>query len=157
MVTEVMSTVVVTVQERDQMEAAARLMADHDINAVPVVNQTGQCVGILTTRDVMQYERLRREVQRSPNSTLCLDSNQGASFHWPGRQFDEVRFHATRDLETATVNEPVSRIALTMCRRHVHHVVVVNSEQRPIGILSSLDLLGHLTGEPVSRRARLPE
>jgi CBS domain-containing protein len=51
-VQEVMTKTVWTCRSDEAMSAAARLMWEHDIGAVPVLGAKGQLVGILTDRDL---------------------------------------------------------------------------------------------------------
>jgi CBS domain-containing protein len=52
-----------------------------------------------------------------------------------------VRHLMTTPAVTVHVGTTVSRAADLMVDRHIHRLVVVDDEDRPIGILSSLDLL----------------
>ena len=51
-VQEVMTKTVWTCRTDEAMSAAARLMWEHDIGAVPVLDASGRLVGIVTDRDV---------------------------------------------------------------------------------------------------------
>jgi CBS domain-containing protein len=46
---------VVTVGTDESVGAAARTMADHDISHLPVVDDAGEVVGILTTTDLAEH------------------------------------------------------------------------------------------------------
>jgi magnesium transporter len=52
-ISEVMHTNVVSVPETMDQEAVARVIAQHNINAVPVVNTEGQMKGIVTVDDIV--------------------------------------------------------------------------------------------------------
>lgn len=49
---EIMTSDVVTVKESQTVQEAAALMSQYNIGAIPVVNDSGQMVGILTDRDI---------------------------------------------------------------------------------------------------------
>jgi signal-transduction protein with cAMP-binding, CBS, and nucleotidyltransferase domain len=59
----------------------------------------------------------------------------------------------TKQIEPASVDDPLSHVARLMCSKHRHHVLVLDEDKKPIGMLSSLDLLGFVIGEPVCRTA----
>lgn len=155
-VEDVMITAIVTVADTDKMEEVAQLFKEQDIHAAPVLGQTGNCVGIITSHDLVEYESVRKGVQNELNHGTNFDMahyGSGASLRLPGLYFDEVGFHMTKRLETANVDDPLSRVAKNMCKKHRHHVLVLDEDNKPIGMLSSLDLLGFVIGEAVCRTA----
>lgn len=52
---ELMSKKVITVRPDDTIEHAATLMMDKKIKRLPVVNEEGKLVGIVSRRDIMAY------------------------------------------------------------------------------------------------------
>ena len=52
----VMSSPAVTVSEKDSSDEVLRVMEAHQIRRVPVVNQNGACVGIISLADVARRE-----------------------------------------------------------------------------------------------------
>lgn len=155
-VDEIMNPVDVTVLAKDQMEFVAKVFEKYDINAAPVVDDNGVCVGIITSHDVVKYEAKRIEMEAELKGGCYFDMahyGEGAPMRLPGHYFDEVAFHMSKNVETVATHFPVSRVARMMCQKHLHHVLVFDEEKHPVGILSSLDILGHIVGEPVSRHA----
>jgi acetoin utilization protein AcuB len=65
-VREVMSAPVHVVREDASVEDAARLMLSRRINAVPVVTDTGELVGLLTTTDCLLAFLSRGEPEPEP-------------------------------------------------------------------------------------------
>lgn len=55
LVSDVMSSNLVTAQEKDTIETALKQMHEHGIRRLPIVNATGALVGILTLDDVLRY------------------------------------------------------------------------------------------------------
>jgi CBS domain-containing protein len=53
LVSEVMTRDVLTVRPTDPVEAAVNLIVDHRITGVPVVDDEGRCVGIVSESDVL--------------------------------------------------------------------------------------------------------
>ena len=154
-VAELMVTNIVSVKAADKMEEVAKVFIKNDINAAPVLNAQEQCVGIITSHDVVEYESSRsivlKELCSGKYAMQIFDAEE--KFRTAGMRFDEAGFHMTTSLHTATPDDPLSRVAKQMCRQHVHHVIVLDEDERPIGLLSSLDLVGFVVNEPVSRSA----
>ena len=156
-VDEIMNSGLVTVLPNDQMEDVAKVFEKHDVNAAPVVDAEGVCVGIITSHDLVEYEANRIEMQNELNRGYYYDVahyGEGMSVRFPGHHFDEVAFHMTKKVETAEIHFPLSRVARMMCQKHFHHVIVLDGKKRPLGILSSLDILGFIIGEPVCRNSK---
>jgi len=55
LVSDVMSSDLVTAQEQDTIETALKQMHEHGIRRLPIVSATGALVGILTLDDVLKY------------------------------------------------------------------------------------------------------
>jgi CBS domain-containing protein len=54
---------------------------------------------------------------------------------------EEVRYYMTADAVTVPPDTAITRLARMMIDAHVHRLVVVDEERRPIGIVSSTDIL----------------
>jgi CBS domain-containing protein len=156
-VDEVMTTTVFTVGPKEKIANLAKMFEKHDVNAAPVVNDDNVCIGIITSHDLVEYESTRIEVETHLGRGPGFDQ----AHYWDGRSFpllrvpiDEVGIQMTTNVASTERHAPVSRAAKLMCERHVHHLVVLDEQKHPVGILSSLDILGHLTGEPIARHAQ---
>ncbi len=57
---------------------------------------------------------------------------------------DEVRHYMTADPVTVPANTSIRVLARQMVDAHIHRVIVVDEEQRPIGIVSGTDVLAAL-------------
>jgi CBS domain-containing protein len=60
----VMEKRLVTLHPKDSLRRAAELLAEESFNSLPVVDEIGELVGILTTRDLLRY-MLSAEAGRS--------------------------------------------------------------------------------------------
>jgi CBS domain-containing protein len=109
---------------------AARRMDEHHIHGLPVVDAAGYLVGVLSQTDLLRAR-----------STEYLWAN------WPGLA---VRHLMTSPAVTVTRSTPVADAAVTMERRRIHRLVVVadDDQRRPIGILSTTDLIHAIAALP---------
>ena len=71
-------------------------------------------------------------------SSGILSDQQQAIEDLPG---DAVGRYMTADVVTARPRTPLARVARMMIDAHIHRIIVVDKKQRPIGIVSSTDLL----------------
>lgn len=65
---DVMVHDVITVGPDDDVSRAAKLLAEHDISALPVVDEQRRMIGILSEADLLRREEL---------GTLCPDGSSG--------------------------------------------------------------------------------
>ena len=155
-VEEIMNTNVITVRPNDKLDFVARVFEQRDVNAAPVVDGSNVCIGVITSHDIVEYESSRKAIQNQMKHGTAFDMahyGEGIPPQFVGNIADEVAFHMTTDFITVDRQFSVSRVARTMCQKHTHHMVVVDENRHPIGVLSSLDILGHILGEPVVRRS----
>lgn len=106
--------------ETADARSVAKLMADHDIGSIPVLDPNGRLEGIVTDRD------------------LCIKViAQGYSFETPIREFMSSPAHFVHP--EATVQE----IESLMRRYKVRRLPVVDDKQRLQGFISLSDLARH--------------
>jgi CBS domain len=62
--TDVMVRDVVTVKPETDVATAIKLLVEHDISALPVVDQTGTVIGVISEADLVRRAEIRTEKQR---------------------------------------------------------------------------------------------
>jgi CBS-domain-containing membrane protein len=136
---EVMSRNVVTIRQDATLRDAIRLMLDHAISGLPVVDAEGRVVGMVTEGDLLR----RAETQTERHRPRWLEILMG-----PGRLSDEyVRSHARKvgEIMTQAVvgvppDAPLDQIVALMEQHRVKRLPVLDGE-RLVGIVSRADLL----------------
>lgn len=140
-VTEIMSSPAITIQPDATLADAARLMLDHKIGCLPVVDADGMVVGILTERSFFPEER------GLPFSTERVAWLLGA---WVGHLDQlEKTVREVREQMVAEAAEPrhavaedtlLSEVAAAMLREGASHLVV-EREGTAVGVVSRHDLV----------------
>ena len=151
---EAVSTRVITVSPTTRLDEVARLFEEHDINAAPVVDGFGKCVGVITSHDLVEYEAHRIQTENECKHGIAFNMaryGDGDSQGLVGQPYDEVACHMSHNFHEISGQNLMSEAGRIMCQNHVHHLVMLDSAGRPIGILSSLDIIGRILGEPVAR------
>jgi CBS domain-containing protein len=115
-VRDVMTKSIVTVSPEDTIKDAARIMQQHNIGSVPVVDATG-LVGIVTDRDIVIRNIAKGQ---DPFST-------------------PVKNVMTAQVLTATPDEDVQSISKKMSTQQVRRLPVVEN-QKLVGMVSLGDL-----------------
>lgn len=128
-VTTVMSSPVITVPPEAPVKEAARLLIEHSISALPVVDETGMLVGIVSEADLLPIEtRPDPRTQAMP-----IPPTAGSA---PRRVSDVM----TRKVVTIATDSEISQAARTMIEADVKRLPVMEGG-RLAGIVSRRDLV----------------
>lgn len=115
---DLMTQPLVFCDARNTLDRVAELMWDHDCGAIPVVGDDGRLAGMVTDRDV------------------CM-----AAYTQGVRLADIVVTSAmSKDVLACHAEEPLETAEELMREGQVHRIPVIDSERRPIGMLSLNDL-----------------
>jgi CBS-domain-containing membrane protein len=142
-VRDIMQNSVVAVSADADLARAATLMHEHGAGCLAVVDEQGRCVGMLSASDIVSRfadvagscRPLAGDdftlTQSGPYGSLLLDATPQ----------DIVRCRMSRAVQSVAGDMPVVEAAQCMCAARLHHLVVLDESSRPIGIVSSLDML----------------
>ena len=158
-VAEVMAKEVITVSKQQSLAEVAEILIDHRIHAAPVVDDTGLCCGIISSTDFMRCARDPECFKRSgiafhdPKRSIQSSSTapeQNLAQHDEGPvplaestlgQFTTVSEHMVNHVQTIPAGASLISAARMMCTAHLHHLPVVAEDGRPVGFLSTLDVV----------------
>jgi CBS domain-containing protein len=148
-VKEIMSQPVVTVDEGTLAPDVARLMEEHDIGAVVVVDALGGLVGIVTESD---FTGIGRCVPFSLGLAPVVFGARAASMAELERIYAMARKLTAREImsekvHTAEESEEVGAVVQRMLARNLKHVPVVR-DGKPVGMLARHDLLKLIAPPP---------
>jgi CBS domain-containing protein len=136
---DVMVRDVKTVGPGTDVAEAARLMAQNDLSALPVVDDHEQLVGILSEADLLQREEIGTDVRRprwieamTPATTLAAEF---AKSH--GKQVKELM---SEDVITAKEDTPLAEIAAILERRRIKRIPITR-DGALVGIVSRGNLI----------------
>jgi CBS domain-containing protein len=129
---DVMTTGAATVRPDSSLADAARLMIEHRISGLPVVDAQGRLAGIITEGDF-----LRPDQKHKPNLMEVLASGGALAGELNSRRVADLM---TADPITIAVDTPVEVIAALMNRRGVKRLPVV-TQGKVVGIVSRSNLL----------------
>lgn len=144
LVGDVMNRKVVSVSANDLMSEAAGRIVEYSISGVPVVDDAGRCVGVLSASDFTRRERERDSQGHLPSNNVqevLVQDFPGGAYHVEEVIEDRVANHMTAAVQTISPESTLLQAARCMCLEHVHRLIVVDGSNRPIGVLSTLDVL----------------
>lgn len=118
---KLMSAPAIQCQSTDTLNSAAQLLWEHDCGALPVTDSDGKLVGIVTDRDI------------------CMAA------YTTGRALAEIPVVSTmaKQVYSCQAGEPVVVAERLMRDHQIRRIPVVDSENRPIGMLSLNDVARH--------------
>jgi CBS domain-containing protein len=114
------------------------------------VDEIGECVGVLSATDFMHAVGYGERCASSHFNPGCFH----AAWQIPDAETlpaDEVENYMTRDPVTVPSTTSIAELAHQMTDAHIHRIIVVDARHRPIGVVSSTDILA-----AVARTARGP-
>jgi CBS domain-containing protein len=138
-VDQVMTHPVITVFESETLGTATSKMVKAGLKRLPVVNQDGKLVGMLSRLDIL------REIAHSEPT----GKNQEYS-HRVGRL---VRDIMTTDIPMVYQDDDLTAIIEKFARSNSHRLIVVDSQKRAIGLLSDSDVVARI--QPQKRKSIL--
>lgn len=149
-VAEIMDSEPVTVAPEATVEEVVRLLRDHDLSGVPVVNAGGRCVGMITEADLVLADE-----GGDLHLPHYIELFGGVVFLEPLRHFEERLRKAlaataqdlmTEDPVTVGAQESVRAAARVIAERR-HNRVPVVEHGRLVGVVTRADVLAALAGE----------
>src|SRR4051794_8952505 len=140
---EIMTRNVVSVNTDAYLDQVTKIMLDRRISGLPVVNDSGRLVGMVTEGDLLRRKELGTERRRS--RWLQFWSSAGKLSdelaHARGRRVDEVM---STDLVTATETTGLDKIVELMITRGIKRVPI-GARDHPIGLISRADVMRALS------------
>lgn len=110
---------VITITGDKTIRDAMKLLANHKIGSVVVINQNGDPVGILTERDVFR---------------LCYR-------HDAGMKSLKVADHMTTDLLVGVPEDDLDYIAGVITNKRVRHIPIIDENRKLCGLISIGDIV----------------
>ncbi len=140
--TEIMTSEVITVTPETSVKELARILTENTISGVPVVNDSGDLIGIVTESDLIDQNKKIH----IPTVVSILDSF--IYLESPDRLDKEMRKIAgatvadiyTTQMVTVTEDTPVNELATIMSEKSIHTLPVVRNGKL-IGVIGKKDII----------------
>jgi CBS domain-containing protein len=140
-VRDFMVTPVVTVHAECTLEQAARTMLDKDIGALPIVDERGDLLGIVTESDFGAKEKgIPFSLYRYPQLFGQWMPKQGVEKLYQSARKMSVGEIMRREVVTVTEDDSLELVLQKMLDNDFHRLPVVRGK-KPVGMVSRHDLL----------------
>jgi CBS domain-containing protein len=136
---DVMTRDVISIEPDATVLQAARLMLEHRISGLPVIDQAGKLVGVLSEGDFLRRRETRTEHRRSRWLEFLMGPGRIAAeyTHSHGSKVSEVM---TAEVQTVEDSTPLEDIVDVMERRRIKRVPVLCGGQ-VVGIVTRSNLM----------------
>jgi CBS domain-containing protein len=145
----------VSVREAATIGEALALLVNKGISAVPVINEAGRPLGVLSYSDLLVHERETAvrsglDVQSYGGSDLAGRSGRGGGGWFPAAEADRCR---VREVMTPAVfavpaDAAAASVVEQLVELNVHRLFVVDTDGILVGVITPLDVLRHLRSKP---------
>jgi CBS domain-containing protein len=150
-VADIMDRDPATVSPGDDVETVIRLLRDQELPGVPVVNEGGRCVGIVTENDLVL-----RDEDADLHLPHHLDIMGGVIFIESMKHFEErVKKAFASNVEDMMTADPITveadasvEEAARLISEHKHNRLPVVEHGRLVGVVTRVDVLDALTAAP---------
>ena len=149
-VADIMDRDPVTVSPETTVEEVVRILKSNELTGVPVVNEGGRCVGIVTEADLVLADE-----EGDLHIPHYIELMGGVVFLEPLRRFEErLRKAVAASAEDMMTEDPVTvdpsasiREAARLISEKGHNRIPVVEHGRMVGLVTRVDVLQALAGE----------
>lgn len=136
---QIMTRNVLAVSPTTSVEAAAKTMLEHHISGLPVLDMSGNLVGILSERDFLRRAEIGTQRKRSRWLQFFMTPGAAADdfVHERGRTVADVM---TSDPITVIESTPLTDVVALMEKNNVKRLPVVNG-RKLVGIITRANLM----------------
>lgn len=134
---EIMTREVVTVKADTDIYEAGRLMIKHKVSGLPVIDNEGRIIGMITQADLLSLAGV-------PKGHVFNEVVMRYVLHRPSPQLrtaKRVGDIMTKDVVTVSPETTVKTVASILNRKGIKRVPVVDNEGRIMGIVSRADIV----------------
>lgn len=145
----IMTRGVITAHPTDTVARVARILAEHAISAVPVCDDNGALLGMISEGDLMRPFVDTNVRRRAWWLTLLADGNDLAPEFLDYVRLDrhQIGDLMTKPVITATETAHVTELAEQMVRNRIKRVPIVRGEKL-VGIVSRADVIRAIAQSP---------
>ncbi|SNB45153.1 CBS domain-containing protein [Geobacter sp. DSM 9736] len=141
-VADVMTTPVISVRKEQNIRELAELFARHRISSLPVVDEEGRLIGIVTETDLIEQDRNLHipTVVSIFDWVIYLESDKKFERELKKVTGQTVEDIYTAEVEAVTPETPVSIVADMMSSKKIHAIPVVDGDLL-VGMVARIDLI----------------
>ncbi|MGI9435054.1 MAG: CBS domain-containing protein [Geminicoccaceae bacterium] len=152
---DLMTRDVLTVEPDMPVSDVAQLILKHKVTALPVVDEEGRLLGIVSEGDLVRCSKANRGAHRSWWLNLMTGSGS-AEMNLAGQGDRPIGDVMSKDVLLASERESLPRLIELLSRRRIKRLPIVK-DGKLVGIVSRVDVLRFLAGARTMRLEDLKE
>jgi CBS domain-containing membrane protein len=137
---DIMSKDAITLDFASELNEAWRLLRHHKVHALPVLNRARRVIGIVAQSDFLKHSELDEYVSFGARLRGFLGRSADSHSEKP----EVVGQIMSSNVITAKESTPIVELVPLMSNSGLHHIPVVNDENRFVGMVTQSDLLASL-------------
>jgi len=140
---DIMNKPVITINKDASIDELSSLLLKGKISGVPVLDQEGNMVGIVTEGDIivqdtdLHFPRYFKLL----DSIIYLESLSKFKENLRKHLATRVEDIMTREVKTVNETTPINEIANLMTQRNINRVPVVDDNKKLVGIITRADII----------------
>jgi CBS domain-containing membrane protein len=136
LVKDIMMTTVVSVRRNADLHEAARLLSEHRISGMPVVDENNRVIGVISEADVLTLAGMKRE--HTFKDILRNILGEPVPARSGGNKVEDVMSFPPI---TSKADDEVMEVAKILEERRIKRLPVVDNDGRLLGIVSRADIV----------------
>ncbi len=149
-VAEVMTRKVIALTDTMSVAEAWETMLKHLLKALPVLNQNGEVVGILTDEDLLERAGLEQRLSIAERLERSMLQAEFTALQESPLKVADVM---TSPAITVYENEPLGVAAARMAEHGIKRLPVLDEKGKLVGVLSRVDVLKQVVTKEAKKRA----
>ena len=147
-ISEMMTREVITVSGDLSIAAAWERMLEHLVKAMPVINDRGEVVGMLTDEDLLNRAGLQQRLAVAERLDAAILEEELENLRTSPLKVADVM---SQPAITAQFDEPLGSAADRMAKNGIKRLPVVDESGKLVGVLSRVDILRQvMAAEPIA-------
>ena len=140
---EIMSSSVITVTRETTVSEVAKLLVEHKVSGLPVVDEDSRVIGMVSEGDLIHQDKKLHTPAflEILGGVIYLENPLRVAQDLQKMTASKVAEIMTAKVFTVKEDTPVEEVATIMVERQVNRVPVVNAGGRLVGIVSRQDLV----------------
>lgn len=138
---DLMTQTLVIVPQEMSLQGAAHLLMQAQVTGAPVVDGEGKCMGVLSSTDFVHVVEKNSHAKQPCNCESSGFFTSSQIVEPAEEKMQLVRDFMTRNPVVISASTNIGDLAQLMINAHIHRVIVCNDEGRPVGLVSSTDIL----------------
>ena len=151
-VADIMTRHALTVRPDTSLDSVIQLLLEQQISGLPVVDEAGGAVGVISKTDLIRDSYLRKDTDEEESASVRLPARRGIRYSpGPGYHVESGDARTAADVMTPMVltireDAPIAEAARKMAAGGIHRMPVVSTDGEIVGVVAAMDVVGWVAG-----------